>query len=59
MEHSTMPASAFSGAAIANLLDAFAADPTSNANFNAAAWAAEIAAGGTVTPSMVKLAWLS
>ena len=49
MEHSTMPASAFSGAAITNLLDAFAADPTSNANFNAAAWAAEIAAGGTVT----------
>ena len=48
MEHSTMPASAFSGAAITNLLDAFAADPTSNANFNAAAWAAEIAAGGTV-----------
>ena len=49
MEHSTMPASAFSGTAVASLLDAFAADPTSNASFDAVAWAAEIAAGGTVT----------
>ena len=48
MELSTMPASAFSGVAVANLLDEFAADPTSNAAFDAAAWAAEIAAGGTV-----------
>ena len=49
MELSTMPASAFSGTAVASLLDAFAADPTSNASFDAVAWAAEIAAGGTVT----------
>ena len=42
-----MPASAFSGTAIASVLDAFAADPTSNAYFDADAWSAvlSIAAG--------------
>ena len=48
VEESNMPASAFSGTAIKNLLDEFAADPTSNSYFDAAAWAAEIAVGGSV-----------
>ena len=47
VEESNMPASAFSGTAIASVLDAFAADPTSNAYFDADAWSAvlSIAAG--------------
>lgn len=52
VEHSNMPASAFSGVAIQSLLDAFAADPESNAYFDADAWSAvlSIAAGnGDVT----------
>ena len=47
VEESNMPASAFSGTAIASVLDTFAADPTSNAYFDADAWSAvlSIAAG--------------
>ena len=43
IEYSTMPASAFSETAIDSLLDTFAADPTSNSNFDAAAWKAALA----------------
>ncbi|MGB2560207.1 MAG: hypothetical protein ACPIG6_06395, partial [Akkermansiaceae bacterium] len=47
VEESNMPASAFSGAAITSVIDAFAADPTTNAYFDADAWSAvlSIAAG--------------
>jgi hypothetical protein len=45
VEESTMPASAFSGVAIQSLLDAFAADPTVNANFDSNAWATALGGG--------------
>jgi hypothetical protein len=47
MEHSTMPASAFTATAIATLLDAFAADPTTNTNFTASAWITALSTEGT------------
>ena len=47
VEESNMPASAFSGAAIQSLLDAFAADPTSNASFDSGAWVTALGVGGT------------
>ena len=50
MELSTMPASAFSGTAVASLLDAFATDPTVNASFDPVAWANALSATlGAVT----------